>query len=119
MIKPTVGRVVWFHPAANSQSANFSPIGMYAGIIAFVHSDHCVNLGALDAKGVCHSKTSVPLIQDDESPPERGYYCEWMPYQKAQAAKAQALEPAASASTAAETGQPISNDRTKDAQETP
>jgi hypothetical protein len=83
MIKPTVGRVVWFHPATNSKSANFAPGSVCAGIIALVHSDNCVNLGVLDTKGVSHSKMSVPLIQDGETPPENGFYCEWMPYQKA------------------------------------
>lgn len=104
MIKPTVGRVVWFHPAVTSRSAYFSPSGVYAGIIAFVHSDNCVNLAVLNAKGVSYSRTSVPLIQDGEPAPERGFYCEWMPYQKQVAAGQippvlHALEPGASAGT--------------------
>jgi hypothetical protein len=86
MIKPTVGRVVWFHPGAYSQMANFAPNSTCAAIIAFVLSDDRVNLGVLDARGVSHSRTNVPLIQDGEPAPERGYYCEWMPYQKAVAA---------------------------------
>lgn len=86
MIQPTVGRVVWFHPAAHSQSANFAPSAVCAGTIAFVHSDSCVNLGVLDPLGVSHPRTNVPLIQDGEPAPEQGYYCEWMPYQKQVAA---------------------------------
>lgn len=101
MIKPIVGRVVWFHPAPNSKSPHFAPGSVCAGSIAFVHSDSCVNLGVLDIKGVSHSRLSVPLIQDGEPPPEHGHYCEWMPYQKARAANAEALEPAAAASAAA------------------
>lgn len=86
MIRPTVGRVVWFHPGLNSAMAHFQPAAVCAGIVAFVHSDSLVNLGVFDANGVSHSRTDVPLIQDGETPPAQGYYCEWMPYQKAVAA---------------------------------
>jgi len=92
MIKPTIGRVVWFHPASNSNESGFAPAPICAAIVAYVHSDACVNLAVFDANGNSHSKTSVTLVQDGEPPPEYGYYCEWMPYQKGQAAKTEALE---------------------------
>ncbi|MBF5006826.1 hypothetical protein ISG32_21500 [Diaphorobacter sp. NR2-3-3-1] len=50
----------------------------------------------MDANGNAHSRTSVPLVQDGDSCPANGYYCEWMPYQKGQAAKTEAAEKNAS-----------------------
>lgn len=87
---PTVGRVVWFTPSVND---NISRNGdqKLAAIITCVWSDTCVNLSVFDANGAVHSRTSVPLLQDDMTKPD-GYYCEWMPYQKGQAAKTEELE---------------------------
>jgi hypothetical protein len=95
VIKPTIGRVVWFHPATNSAESGFAPAPICAAIVAYVHSDICVNLAVFDGNGVSHSKTSVTLIQDADEAPAGGYYCEWMPYQKGQAAKTEAAEAAA------------------------
>lgn len=95
MIKPTIGRVVWFHPSSHSAESGFAPTSICAAIVAHVHSDTCVNLAVFDGNGVSHSKTSVPLYQDGDPVPDAGYYCEWMPYQKGQAAKTEAAEAAA------------------------
>lgn len=92
MIQPTIGRVVWFHPSSNESNAGFASAPICAAIIAHVWSDTCVNLAVFDANGVCHSKTSVLLIQEGNAVPGGGLYCEWMPYQKGQAAKTEALE---------------------------
>jgi hypothetical protein len=92
MIKPTVGRVVWFHPSASESDPAFAPAPICAAIVAHVWSDTCVNLAVFDANGQSHSKTSVTLIQEGDQPLELGYYCEWMPYQKGQAAKTEELE---------------------------
>ena len=94
MIKPTVGRVVLYHPPSNAAEGGFSPAPTCAAIVAYVHSDRMLNLGVFDANGVVHSRTSVPLIQEGEAVPDVGNYCEWMPYQKGQAAKTEALEKA-------------------------
>jgi hypothetical protein len=55
----------------------------------FFH-DALVNLTVFDSNGVSHSRTSVPLVHAGEPKPEHGYFCEWMPYQIGQAAKAAA-----------------------------
>lgn len=80
MIKPTVGRVVLFHPAINSVEPGFAVYGRgpLAAIVAHVWSDDCLNLTVFDSNGAAHSRTSVPLIQDDALVPYQGYYCEWM-----------------------------------------
>lgn len=84
-INPTVGRVVWFYDGSTAQP------GPYAAIVAFVHDPRMVNLAVFDANGVPCWRTSVPLVQDGDERPH-GPYCEWMPYQKGQAAKTEALE---------------------------
>lgn len=86
MITPTIGRIVWFwnvHPLRLEQPE--------AAIIAYVHSDTCVNLGVFRDNGNCTGFGSVTLWHGEGEPPA-GAYCEWMPYQKGQAAKTEALE---------------------------
>ena len=98
IIKPTVGRVVWFHPSEFTGEAGFArhPDGQpYAAIIARVWSNILVNLTVFDANGAAHSRTSVPLVQDGGGAPQDDSYCEWMPYQKGQAAKTEAAEKSA------------------------
>lgn len=95
IIKPTVGRVVWFHPSEFTGEAGFArhPDGQpYAAIIARVWSNILVNLTVFDANGAAHSRTSVPLVQDGGGAPLDDSYCEWMPYQKGQAAKTEVAE---------------------------
>ena len=92
MIKPTVGRVVWYTPSTydHEKMAAAQPQPL-AAIVAHVWSDTCVNLAVFDANGIAHNRTSVLLVQDDAARPDAGF-CEWMPYQKGQAAKYEALE---------------------------
>lgn len=84
MITPTVGRIVWYHPKGELPHAQ-----PFAAIIAHVWSDTCVNLAIFDANGKPMSAppTSVLLVQEGQEVPSGGHYCEWMPYQKQQAAK--------------------------------
>jgi hypothetical protein len=90
VIKPTRGRVVLFTPAKTDTVANDgTPL---AAIIAHVHSDGIVNLTVFDAFGRVHARPSVELLQEGDQAPAGGAYAEWMPYQKGQAAKTEALE---------------------------
>lgn len=94
-IKPTVGRVVWFHPSKNSAEPGFSRHAEgepYAAMIAHVNGERLVNLTVFDANGAAHPRTSVELVQDGCSIPGSGYYAEWMPYQNGQAAKTEVAE---------------------------
>lgn len=92
MIKPTVGRVVWFYPAGVSHESQ-----PQAAFIAYVHSDTMINVGGFDHNGEPFGETSVLLLQDEGSygNPGGGPWACWMPYQKGQAAKTEALEAAA------------------------
>lgn len=100
MIKPTIGRVVWFWPHENDELFK----GKYGeqhsqpmpGIVCYVWSDTCVNLTVFDPNGNPHGRTSV-LLHNEEMPIPSSGFAEWMPYQKGQAAKTEALEKAAAA----------------------
>lgn len=89
MIKPTVGRVVWYYPAGRSHEDQPN-----AAIIAYVHSDMMINVGGFDNNGQPFADTSVLLLQGEGSygNPGGGAWACWMPYQKGQAAKTEALE---------------------------
>jgi len=86
MIKPTVGRVVWFQPAkSEDEPLREQPL---AAIIAYVWNDRMVNLGGFDENGAPFAATSVTLIQEeDDTQPASGYFAQWMPYQVGQAKK--------------------------------
>lgn len=90
VIKPTIGRVVWFWPAVIGNP--FVPIydQPCAAIVTHVWGDDCVNLCVFSPSGDQYGMTSVPLIQASQPKPEEGYFCQWMPYQLGQAAKAEA-----------------------------
>lgn len=90
MIKPTVGRVLWFYKAVPGQGHK----GPLAAIVAKVHTDSCVALCAFDEGGRARSEPSVRLVQEGEKCPTFDY-CAWMPYQLGQAAKTEAAEKAA------------------------
>jgi len=92
MIKPTVGRKVWYrHDKAptslgNNQflhPAQISEQPMDATIV-YVWDDRMVNLHVMDHCGNSFNRTSVKLLQDDDVPPTCAY-AEWMPYQQGQA----------------------------------
>lgn len=83
MTKPTIGRVMWLKDSA--QSDQFLTCS-----VAYVHGNgELVNIGGFDSDGEPFACRSVPVFQGDaDECPER-HVC-WMPYQKAQAAKAEA-----------------------------
>ncbi len=95
MIKPTVGRVVWYWPSKEYDIRGLGICGgdsqPFAAIITHVWSDTCVNLAIFDANGKQFARTSVFLHQEGyERPGEM--FAEWMPYQKGQAAKTEERE---------------------------
>lgn len=97
MIKPTVGRKVWYRPSKTDltgpvpmsvcgsvQAGNEQPLD--ATIIA-VWGDRCVNVLVTDIVGKRFPVLSVTLVQEGDITPDGGRYVEWMPYQQAQANK--------------------------------
>lgn len=81
MIKPTVGRIVWYRD--HQPGLDYQPC---AAIVTYVHSDRLVNLSVFDCDGEHRPHTSVTLVQENDPVPN-GPYCEWMPYQIGQAKK--------------------------------
>lgn len=83
MIKPTVGRVVWYYSAQDAEP--------HAAMITKVWGDRCVNLAIFNESGTPYSNTSVTLLQDGDAIPAH-CHATWMPYQKGQAAKTEELQ---------------------------
>jgi hypothetical protein len=79
MIKPTVGRIVWYWPYGKDPKTT-APL---AAQIARVWSDDCINIGFLDENGCSRNATSVRLVQTIEDTTPDGSICCWMPYQQA------------------------------------
>lgn len=86
MIKPTIGRVVWFWVSA--EEAERDGAQARAALVTFVHDDYCVNLAVFDKEGDHIPHQAVELWQGiDQGERPKSLHCEWMPYQKGQAAK--------------------------------
>lgn len=94
MIKPTVGRKVWYRPSKTGPvpmsvcgsvvTGTDQPLD--ATVIA-VWGDRCVNVLVTDIVGKQFPMLSVTLVQEGDITPDNGHYVEWMPYQQAQASK--------------------------------
>lgn len=85
-IPPTIGRVVHYFERGSDGNVT----GPLTALVVHVWSDAVVNLAVFSANGLLAQVTSVSLVQgnDDAGPFSR--WCEWMPFQKGQAAKAEA-----------------------------
>lgn len=82
-MKPTIGRKVWFFEAAGTPEQDATVID--------VHGERMVSLYVVNRGGTASSRRSVTLVQEGDEVPT-GPHCTWMPYQKGQAAKTEALE---------------------------
>jgi hypothetical protein len=83
---------VWFWESGKAaQEPGAQP---NAAIVVFVHHDEMVNLTVFNDDGYLGAYTYVPLWQG-EGERQEGRHCEWMPYQKGQAAKSDAEKEAA------------------------
>ena len=88
MIEPTVGRVVWFYKWVPKQGHK----GPMAAHVADIQNNESVNLMVIDAGGNPHPEREVRLLQNTDGAVPESDYCEWMPYQRGQPAKYDALE---------------------------
>lgn len=77
MIKPTIGRVVWY----NDGGTQFRP-----ALICFVWDDSLVNLATFSKDGQSIPITSVDMFQGNADECPIGHCC-WMPYQQRQQAE--------------------------------
>lgn len=93
MIKPTVGRMIWYipHPKDNMEQHGDDPL---AAIIVAVHNDQRINIVVWGAFGNQRFLSRALLWQEEQGDrPKHGYAC-WMPYQIGQAAKTEQLQSA-------------------------
>lgn len=81
MIKPTIGRIVWYY--SKRHLPDWQP---NAAIVAYINPDDTVNLAVFDSEGFQRSETDVFLFQGEGNRPDNNF-CEWMPYQIGQAKK--------------------------------
>lgn len=107
IIKPTVGRRVWYWPSdLQIQRLGFSADGSQpcdAGVV-YVHDERRVNLAVTDHNCTPHQCRNVRLVQDGDERPAVGSeaFAEWMPYQAAQAKKQEPEQAPAGEGEAAE-----------------
>lgn len=93
MIKPTIGRKVWFYAGTavlpgvwtiHNSGDETQPMD---ATVVYVHGDRMVNLAVLDHAGEPHAVRSVHLVQPGDEAVPNGMRAEWMPYQVGQAKK--------------------------------
>lgn len=103
VILPTPGRIVWFFPVApdTGRVRRHDAEAPLAAMIVAVKSDTSVNLVVFDAEGIPNGFPNVTLLQDEEGKDAPALdnkgnpltsFAMWMPYQKGQASKTEALE---------------------------
>lgn len=91
MIKPTIGRIVWFWRVGSTPGRDQPE----AATICYVWDDSKVNLQVVDNQGYSRSEVGVTLRQPEDSRDVPSLpYAEWMPYQKGQATRTEELEAA-------------------------
>jgi len=77
MIKPSIGRVVWFQPEhAHGAPERDQP---HAALIVYVWGDRMVNLVVFNQNGMLFAAYSVTLLQDGDPIPPHDRYAQWMP----------------------------------------
>lgn len=95
IIKPTVGRIVYFYEAKSGPYDNGPTVkvtGPLAARVTAVHGDTCINVAIDNANGSgSFGRTSIRLLHPGEHRPTLGEWCEWMPYQIEQANQAEAI----------------------------
>lgn len=95
IITPTIGRKVWYrHDGGRTTDINGGQVNVVSygdqpmdATVIYVWHDRMVNLRITDHAGNTFALSSVNLVQQGDVTPNYRY-CEWMPYQKGQAAKA-------------------------------
>lgn len=100
IISPTIGRKVWYWhsgwavPQLGGESiypVSYDASQAMDATVIYVFSDRMVSLDVTDHRGNRFIASSVTLVQPGDERPG-GAFCEWMPFQVGQAAKAEPAE---------------------------
>lgn len=96
VIKPTVGRKVWYRPFGHhrTQLGVWNDEQPCDATVTYVWGDRMVNLHVIGPAGAVHQFNSVTLLQAGDIAPnlKHGGYAEWMPYQQGQVRKDAAID---------------------------
>lgn len=82
MIKPTIGRQVWYW--SRDPKVLDKDTQPEAATVVYVWNDRNVNLQVINKNGISRSETSIQLRQPEDPVPDHGH-CVWMPFQIGQA----------------------------------
>lgn len=82
MIKPSIGRIVWYQPHDDEDMVRHDQ--PHAAIVVSVLDDEHVNLAMFDANGVARTRGGVFLFGGEGDRP-KAPFAEWMPFQLGQA----------------------------------
>lgn len=91
MIKPTIGRRVWYWPSQadfDSGADSHDPSQPFDAGVVCVNGDRSVNLTITDHEGITWFQEGVQLVQPEDTQPSTtdGGFAVWMDYQIQQAA---------------------------------
>jgi hypothetical protein len=96
MIVPTIGRQVWYYPSdADNKAFRTDPAQPCAATvikIPIAGDNRKVDLSIITHDGTHAYRQQVLLLQDGDTVPQGLEHATWMPYQKGQAAKTEAVE---------------------------
>lgn len=100
VILPTVGRVVWYWPDGDEIHRDTGRLNLrdieqpFRADVCHVNADGTINISGNDHDGYAFVRRNVTLLQGDhEGTSLPRPFCSWMPYQRGQAAKADAPPP--------------------------
>lgn len=103
-IEPTIGRVVWFwpDPGLGREDGLIDKTKPWSASIVYVHpprlgfeGEDLINVAGYKHNGRAFFATDIPIVQEQaEHDGMLMPHAQWMPYQKGQAAKTEALEKA-------------------------
>jgi len=82
-IIPTIGAWMWFH-RSGIEGVCMGADQPMAAVVAFIHSEKCVNLMVIDHLGGHFCMSGVRVRQDGD-PDDSLPYVAWMPFQVGQA----------------------------------
>lgn len=92
MIKPTIGRVLWYFRGPEDSEMEQISAQPFRAHVDYVFGDGLVNLSVTDHQGSDFLRDRVAIVPEGADVPTDCGYAVWMPYQLGQAARTEAAE---------------------------